>query len=130
MKKSIIIFAAIILLLFSGCSNQFNKFSIEMLPNNIEQVKVSHYLSGEVSEWVIEGNELENWKSWLSELTARQKDFEEGSTPGDVEGGESYSFTINNEESSVSYIINGDDCDCYLIFAKEWYVVSNPTDPF
>ncbi len=80
MKKLIIIFAITILLLLSACSSKVNDFSIEMLPNDIEQVKVSHYLSGEVNEWAIEGNELENWKSWLSGLSARQKDFKEGNS--------------------------------------------------
>jgi hypothetical protein len=128
MKKSFLIFAAVMLFVLSACANQSNKFSIEMLPDQIEQIAVSHYLSGEQTEWTIKGEELEAWKAWLGGLSARQKSFEEGSTPGDVDGGEVYSFVINNGESGVSYVINGPD-DCYLLFEGEWYVVSNPTDP-
>lgn len=129
MKKSLLLFAAIILLSISACANQSNTFSIEMFPNNIEQVTVSHYLSGEETEWTIKGDELEEWESWLESLSVRQMNFEEGNTPGDVDGGEVYSFVINNDKSSVSYIINGRD-DCYLLFESKWYAVSNPTNPF
>lgn len=101
-----------------------------MLPNNIEQITVNHYLSGEESEWIIkDDDEIEQWGKWLDNLSAQKKNFDEGDTPGDVDGGEVYSFVINNEESSISYIINGRD-DCYLLFENEWYVVSNPNNPF
>lgn len=129
MKKSLLIFTAAVLLLLSACANQSIKFSIEMLPSNIEQVVVSHYLSGEETEWTIKGDELEEWESWLKGLSVRLMNFEEGNTPGDVDGGEVYSFVINNEKSSVSYVINGRD-DCYLLFEGKWYDVSNPTNPF
>lgn len=99
-----------------------------MLPDDIEQVTVIHHLSGQTDEWTIEGDELENWKAWLGGLSAQRKEFEEGRTPGDVDGGEVYTFDINGEPD-ISYIINGDD-DCYLLFSSEWYAVSNPTDPF
>ncbi len=129
MKKSLLIFTAIVLLLLSACANQSNKLSIEMLPSNIEQVIVSHYLSGEETEWTIKGDELEEWESWLKGLSVRLMNFEEGNTPGDVDGGEVYSFVINNDKSSVSYVINGRD-DCYLLFESKWYDVSNPINPF
>ena len=129
MKKFLLIFATIILILLSACANQSNDFSIETIPNNIEQVMVSHYLSGEETEWTIKGDDLAKWKSWLEGLSARQKNFEEGNMPGDSNGGEVYSFSINNGEVSVSYIINGCD-DYYLLFDNKWYAVSNPTNPF
>lgn len=129
MKRLIFIFVIVILLSFSACSNQSDKFSIEMLPDNIEEVSVSHYLSGKETGWTIESDGLEEWKLWLKELSARREDFEEGNTPGDGDGGEVYSFSINNGESNVSYVINGSD-DCYLLFESEWYAVPNPKDPF
>ena len=129
MKNFLLIFAVVILALLSACANQSNDFSIEALPNNIEQVTVSHYLSGEETEWTIKGDDLTKWKSWLEGLSARQKNFKEGNTPGDSNGGEVYSFSINDGEVSVSYVINGSD-DCYLLFESEWYAVSNPTNPF
>ncbi len=129
MKKSLLIFTAVVLLLLSACANQSNKLSIEMLPSNIEQVIVSHYLSGEETEWTIKGDELEEWESWLKGLSVRLMNFEEGNTPGDVDGGEVYSFVINNDKSSVSYVINGRD-DCYLLFESKWYDVYNPINPF
>jgi len=128
-KKSLLIFAAVILLSLSACANQYKKFSIEMLPNNIEQITVRHYLSGEETEWTVKGDELEEWKSWIERLSVRKMNFEEGNTPGDADGGEVYTFAINNDKSSVSYIKNGRD-DCYLLFESKWYAVSNPSDPF
>ncbi|SDF40064.1 hypothetical protein SAMN04488542_11054 [Fontibacillus panacisegetis] len=129
MKRILLIFAAVILTFLSACANQSNDFSIEMLPDSIEQVTVSHYLSGEETEWALEADGLEKWKSWLEGLSARQKIFEEGNTPGDSDGGEVYSFTINNGEASISYVINGSD-ECYVLCESEWHAVSNPTNPF
>ncbi|MNW58308.1 hypothetical protein D3C74_361640 [compost metagenome] len=128
-KLLLLIFTAVKLTSLSACANQSNDFSIETLPNNIEQVTVNHYLSGEETEWTIKDNDLAKWKSWLEGLSAHQKNFEEGNTPGDSDGGEVYSFSINDGEVSVSYIINGSD-DCYVLFESEWYAVSNPTNPF
>ena len=126
-EKTFFIGTAVVLLLLSACSDEAGRFSISMLPEDIDQVTVAHHLSGETDEWTIEGDALENWKSWLDSLSAQQKSFEEGRTPGDVDGGEVYTFDINSGEQDVSYVINGDE-DHYLMFSDEWYVISNPAD--
>lgn len=129
MRRFILISMTAILLLLCACSGETGRFFITMLPDDIEQVAVTHYLSGQETGWTLEGDALEEWKSWLAGRSARQKNFKEGSAPGDVDGGEVYSFAINDGEAGVSYVINGEN-DCYLLFAGAWYAVSNPTDPF
>ncbi len=129
MKKFFIVILLALLFSLTACANQSEKFSAEMLPNDIVRISVSHSRSNQVIKWSIYGDEIEEWEKWLDKLSARKKNFEEGNTPGDVNGGEVYSFVINDEEASISYVINGVD-DCYIFYENEWYAVSKPSNPY
>lgn len=45
-------------------------------------------------KFTIDGTELDELKRWASKLSIKHKVYEDGSTPGDLNGGEIYSLVI------------------------------------
>lgn len=128
--KKIIPLCMCVLILFSlgACGNPTTSV-IFSIPDDVTEANVTHVLSGQVSKWSVSRNDLLLLKEWVSGLQCEQKDFEQGNTPGDTEGGEAYSFTFNGKpELDFSYVINGEN-DCYLLFGSTWYSVPNPSVP-
>jgi hypothetical protein len=116
------------LFLLTACGNSTSSATFA-IPDDVTEANVIHVLSGQVSEGSIRGNDLLLLKEWVSGLECEQKDYEQGNTPGDTEGGEAYSFTFNGKpDLDFSYVINGEN-DCYLLFGSTWYSVSNPSVP-
>ncbi len=135
MKRYNIIFLLSIIvsvcLILAGCSKdkQPGKQLVDLIPEDITKVAVTHIRSGKETKSTIEGTELEELKLWSSNLSMEHKIYNDGSTPGDVDGGEVYSFNMDDNYTDFSYIINGKN-DCYLLIGNDWYVVSNPSAPF
>lgn len=128
--KKIILWCIPILLVISlaACGNQTTSVTFS-ITDDVTEANVTHILSGQTSEGSIRGTDLQLLKEWVSGLQCEQKDFEQGSTPGDTEGGEAYSFTFNEKpDLNFSYVINGEN-DCYVVFGSTWYSVSNPSVP-
>ena len=128
--KKIISLCMCVLILFSlgACSNPTTPVTFS-IPDDVTEASVTHVLSGQVSELSISRNDLLLLKEWVSGLRCEQKDFEQGNTPGDTDGGEVYSFAFNGKpDLSFSYVMNGEN-DCYLLFGRTWYSVFNPVDP-
>ena len=78
---------------------------------------------------MVEGADVNDLRVWANGLAYEHMTFEAGSSPGDTEGGEVYTFVpMEDEAPGFSYVINGKD-DCYLLIGSEWYQVSNPSAP-
>lgn len=93
------------------------------------EIKVSHAVSGQIFEATLTGDGIAGLKSWMKDLKLEKKQFEEGNTPGDADGGEMYAFEMTGGKySEFAYIKNGSE-DCYLSIGNEWYAVTNPSDP-
>ena len=135
MKKYNIIFLLTIVLsvcfFLVACNkaNQSGKNPNTLIPEEVTEVTVNHILSGNESDYTIEGTALEKLKIWASNLSMKHKVYKDGSSPGDVDGGEVYSFNMGNNYTDFSYIINGEN-DCHILIGDEWYEVLNPTVPF
>jgi hypothetical protein len=126
MRKRLCIAVLFMCLSLSACA-QADKFTPDRIPEDISRIEAAHILCGQTAEWTLEGEQIDEWRSWLHTLSAKKKVFKEGNTPGDSDGGEVYTFTYDT--GSLSYIINGED-DCYLLLDGIWYAVLNPSDPF
>ncbi|MBD5129567.1 MAG: hypothetical protein HDT43_06550 [Ruminococcaceae bacterium] len=87
-------------------------------------VKVEYAHCAEITELDLSDKEKMTLSEWLCGLKYERREFAEGETPGDSEGGEAYSFTF--EDGGLSYINNGGN-ECYLLFEGEWYAVLNPS---
>jgi hypothetical protein len=105
------------------------KHLIALIPEEVTEVAVTHILSGKETKYTATGVKLGELKLWASNLSMKHKVYKDGSTPGDGDGGEVYHFNMGNNHTALSYIINGEN-DCYMLIGNEWYVISNPTDPF
>lgn len=113
----------------AGCVNQEDTSIVsELIPSDaIEQVDISYAYAAEITEWELEQDKIGDFKSWAMALSLEHKTFEEGNSPGDRDGGGVYNFSINNEKTTFSYVMPGEDR--YIVFRDEWYEVSNPSDP-
>lgn len=132
MKNSrwITLFLSIMFIFFiTGCNNQEDTSIVgELISSDaIGQVDISYMYAAEVTEWKLEQDKIEDFKSWVLALSLEHKTFEEGSSPGDSDGGSVYNFNINNGKTTFSYVMTGEVK--YIIFRDEWYEVSNPSDP-
>ena len=100
------------------------------LPDSVSRVSVEHYVGGRSSGHIVENEELQGLKSWLTGLKCEECTFEPGASPGDANGAELYTFTAIDGDSELSYsfILYGNG-KCYCLFDNVWYSVSNPIDP-
>lgn len=97
--------------------------------DDVTGVKITHVLMGQLTEWNIEGDDIESLRLWANGLEYELREFEEGNTPGDGEGQETYLFELTGGDyPGFDYIICGSD-DCYLLIENNWYAVKNPSDP-
>lgn len=131
MKKYIFLFSVVVFFVLAGCGegNRSKEQFVSLIPEEVTEMTVTHIRSGEETEYMIDGAKLDEMKNWASHLSMKHKVYKDGSTPGDMDGGEVYSFHMEGEYTEFSYIINGKN-DCYILMGDEWYAVSNPTDPF
>ena len=134
MNKHIFFLFSMVLSVFfvlAGCGkgNQSGEQLVALIPEEVTEITVTHILSGKETEYTIEGAKLDELKLWASNLSMKHKVYKDGSTPGDVDGGEVYGFNMEDNYTEFSYIINGEK-DCYILIDDKWYVISNPTDPF
>lgn len=131
MKKVLDGFILIVLciFLFTGCYEQVEEtINFEEIAN-ASKIELTHYISGTATTETIENtDDINNIANWLNELMLEEVSFPENKTPTDVEGGESYSFAIQEPEGNninFNYIIN-DSEDCYILYNTKWYAVNNP----
>ena len=95
---------------------------------NVNVINVSHFQSGKITEWAItDKQEIEDLADWFNALSIFKAKFAEGESPGDLNGGEVYSFSFGNE-FAFSYGIYGSH-ENYII-TDEWHFVKNPSNPF
>ena len=129
MKKSITVILAIICVLgLVGCQNTINGSQTYAFPEPTTQIKGAFYSQGKETEFVIGSEKYDpNNQSVLPviqwfyglELAACEQ-------PEDVEGGEHYSFYVN-EKYVFGYQDRGDEA--YVIVSDTWYKVKNPSQP-
>lgn len=127
-KLGMIIIAALVLIIFTSCSGTENEhidFSC-LIPASTRSVLVEHASGGNTVSYSAEKHAIEEIESWLSSLKCQRQFFSDGSTPGDANGGECFTFTTDG--GSFSYVKNAPD-KCYLLVNGDWYFVKNPSDP-
>lgn len=99
------------------------------MDDDVTEVKITHGSMGQFTEWTIEGDEIAPLQTWANGLEYELSEWEEGHTPGDADGGETYDFALTGGAyPGFVYLIAGPDA-CYLLIEGDWYTVSNPSDP-
>lgn len=127
-KLGTVIIATLVLIIFASCSrakNEHMDFGC-LIPASTRSVLVEHASGGSTSSYSAEKHAIEEIESWLSSLKCQKQIFSDGSTPGDADGGECFTFTTDG--GSFSYIKNAPG-KCYLLVNGDWYFVKNPSDP-
>lgn len=134
MKKLIIAALAVVCMLgLIGCNNEESvgpgRPIAAYIGDYVTAVDITHHIAGKTTQWVATGAEIESLRVWLSELKYELVEFEDGQSPGDNDGGETFDFSLTEGDyPGFSYIINGTD-DCYLLIESYWYSVANPSIP-
>lgn len=83
-------------------------------------VKVEYAHNAEIKELELSDKEKMSLSKWLCGLKYERREFPEGETPGDSDGGEAYGITFANGE--LAYVDNGGS-ERFLLFNGEWYGV-------
>lgn len=97
--------------------------------DSVTTVDITHHISGKSTQWTAEGEDVESLRSWAAKLEYKLFEFEEGQSPGDSDGGETYDFVLTEGGyPGFSYVINGTE-DCYLLIEGYWFSVKNPSEP-
>ena len=128
-KFAAYILSIICVLSLIGCSGSADKPIAIYIGDDVTEIKITHILGGQLTEWSIEDDDISLLQTWVNGLDYKSITFEEGNTPGDSNGGEIYWFELTGGDySDFDYIITGPD-DCYLLIEGRWYVVRNPSAP-
>lgn len=130
MKKLIVLVLAWACVLgLAGCGYNPKKPVAGHIDQNVTKIDITHRVGVEITEWSVEGKEIEALREWSDKLAYTLVEVEEGKTPGDNNGGEVYNFAFTGGVwPNFSYVINGKD-DCYILFEGNWFVVTNPSNP-
>ena len=92
-------------------------------------VHVSHVLMGQLTEFDVGGGAVDSLREWCDGLSLEHVTFDEGKSPGDEDGGESFLFKSDDGSfPEFSYIISGPDRH-YVTKDDEWYRVKDPSRP-
>ncbi len=92
-------------------------------------VHVSHALMGQFTEFDVGGGAVDALMEWYSGLSLEHVAFDEGKSPGDEDGGESFLFKSGDGSfPEFSYIISGPERH-YVTKGGEWYRVKDPSRP-
>lgn len=131
-KKSILIMIGILIIsMIMGCGTSItgNGDTIILISEEVTSITEEICNGGGRTSITLDEDKIEELKEWISNLQLKQEEFEEGEAPGDVNGGESYIFSLNGGDiSSFSYISNGES-EGYLRVNDVWYAVLNPSNP-
>ena len=125
------------ILIFTGCDTtvpdpgggEHSKPIATVIQDDITVINITHIIGGQNTKFTVEGDSLDGLRVWIADLQYKHQTYTEGNSPGDVDGGEVYSFEIaEGDYPEFSYIINGKN-NCYSLIESEWYSVSNPSNP-
>jgi hypothetical protein len=123
--------------IFTGCdttvpdpgTDVHSKPIAVVIQDDITVINITHTVDGQSTKFTVEGDSLDDLRIWVANLQYKHQTYTKGNSPGDVNGGEVYSFEMaESDYPGFSYIINGVN-NCYLLIEDEWYTVSNPSNP-
>lgn len=110
------VLALVCMLGLAGCTSNTNRATepdsaiSACIGNDVTSIKITHVLSGQSTEWRVKGDEIKPLQTWFNGLEYEIAEFEKGNTPGDTEGGETYSFELTGGAyPELVYIIHGPD---------------------
>ena len=126
MKKLLFVFLLLPLLL-AGCRGEAPAEAL--IGGDVTEAEVSHTVAGETVSWTVAGEELDALRTWADSLELARAAFEQGGTPGDREGGESWTVApLQGEGPGFSYVICGPE-EHWVLLEGEWYAVREPSAP-
>ena len=110
-------------------SGERSKPIAAVIQDDISVINITHTVGGQSTKFTLEGDSLDDLRAWVADLQYKHQVYTKGNSPGDIDGGEVYSFEMAEDDyPGFSYIINGVN-NCYLLIEDEWYSVSNPSNP-
>lgn len=134
-KLTAYVLSVLCVLILAGCAGDAGTSADRdsggqaLIGDDVAEVKITHVLMGQATEWSVEGDDVDALRTWANGLAYELREFEEGNTPGDEDGQEVYCFALNGEDGpELDYIICGSG-DCYLLMESDWYAVKNPSPP-
>ena len=108
--------------------------SSEKLPIDLsaaESIQVSHFSGGLLDTeagTITDPDGKLLLAQWLDQLTLEPRQYAPGQAPGDMDGGQVYTFDVDEGSLIFFYIINGPS-NCHILFDGQWYRVANPSAP-
>lgn len=127
MKKRIklaLVWACITII--AGCSSPKVSFDTDnLVPENITSVELGggQYHGSWVESRELSQTEIEELSTWVSQLSLTHRMFEEGNSPGDLNGGTGYIFNYNEDEASFTWVDTG--AEKYIYYEDEWYEITS-----
>ena len=130
MRKLIILILALMCVFgMAGCNASHPVAHVGQIDDTVKDLTIVHSVGGTLTEWQVDGEALKGLRDWSVKRSYQAVDFEDGQTPGDSNGNESYHFFMPGDTlPDFSYIISGEDKH-YLLVEGNWYSVSNPAIP-
>ncbi len=96
---------------------------------NVKKADVTHLSCTAQHTYTFTEENVASLMTWIDALQYEHRTYEEGCSPGDVDGGSCYAFTLFGDSAvEFMYKVNGKE-DHYLLIDGKWYEVFNPSLP-
>ena len=122
------VLSMLLCLIVAGCSTGNTSSMIsDILPKSITRIEVGGSYNGELEPWELTSVEIEELRTWVSQLSLTHRTYAKGEAPNEVyNGGICYTFDINDGETSFTWVYIDKP---YIHYDGEWYEITNTKNP-
>ncbi len=115
-------------IIYCSKKNTLSTSSVLVIPENITHIEVRGSRNGsELEPWELTQAEIDEFCTWINQLSLKHRTYAEGETPNKVwNGGVSYEFNINDDEISFAWVYID---KAYIFYDSEWYEIKNTSTP-
>lgn len=109
----------------TGSPTNQKKNSLLYFSKDVSIIKVSHSNCGGQESWEMDKKLIPQFREWALSLQLDYQNFEKGESPGEYNGGDTYSFKISSDiPLNFTYMDIGDD-NYYIEIKGKWYLITN-----
>ncbi|HIU32863.1 MAG TPA: hypothetical protein IAB66_11960 [Candidatus Caccousia avistercoris] len=121
MKKLCLFCLFALCLFFAPAAHGKRGSEILRFPEETLTAEAAFLCAGNETSWELSREEAAAIQEWAAALILERQTFAPGHSPGDADGGEVFTFQVNEGEFSFS-CVNG----AYLLYNGEWYALLAP----
>lgn len=109
----------------STISSTKGKDSLLHFSEDVSVIKVSRSNSGGQKSWNMDKKDISQFRDWVLSLQLEYQNLDKDKLPGDVNGGDAWTFQISDEDSLTFTYMDIGNSNCYMEINGKWYLITN-----